>query len=226
MFLGHIAVGFAGKRVAPQTSLGTLLLAPLFLDVLWPVFLALGIERARITPGITVVTPLDFVSYPWTHSLAMAVVWSVLFALAYRSLRGSPRAAVWLAIAVLSHWIFDLVVHRPDLQLAPGIETRVGLGVWNHRFATAVVEVGLFTLGLGLWLRSYRPRGAQGWIAFTSLVLFLLLLFADVVNGAPPPSMKAVIASAFGLYILIPWVIWLDRHSRAVAPGARLEGSR
>jgi hypothetical protein len=222
MFLGHIAVGFAGKRVAPKTSLGALLLAPLFLDAVWPIFLALGWERARVAPGITVVTPLDFQYYPWSHSLAMAVVWAGLFGLAYRALRGSTRAAVWLAIAVLSHWVFDLVVHRPDLQLAPGIETRFGFGVWNHRLATAVVELGLFALGLGLWLRAYRPRGAQGWIAFSSLVLLLLFLFADVVNGAPPPSMKAVMYSAFGLYILVPWAIWLDRHSRVVGTAARV----
>jgi hypothetical protein len=223
MFLGHIAVGFAGKRVAPKTSLGTLLLAPLFLDALWPIFLALGWERARIVPGITVVTPLDFQYYPWTHSLATAAVWAAVFALAYRAFHGSRGAAAWLAVAVLSHWAFDLVVHRPDLQLAPGIETRVGLGVWNHRLATVMVELGLFALGLGLWLRRYRPRGVQGWIAFSSLVGFLLFLFAGVVNGPPPPSMKAVILSAFGLYILVPWAVWLDRHSRELGAAARHE---
>jgi hypothetical protein len=216
MFLGHIAVGFAGKRVAPRTSLGTLLLAPLLLDALWPVFLALGWERARVAPGITVVTPLDFEHYPWTHSLAMALVWAALFGLAYRALRGSIRAAVWLAIAVASHWLFDFVVHRPDLQLAPGAETRVGLGVWNHRLATAAIELGLFTVGLGMWLRAYRPAGVQGWIAFGSLVAFLLVLFAGVLTGSPPPNMTAVIVSAFGLYILIPWAVWLDRHARPV----------
>ena len=217
MFLGHIAVGFAGKRVAPKTSLGALLLAPLFLDAVWPIFLALGWERARVAPGITVVTPLDFQYYPWSHSLAMAVVWAALFGLAYRALRGSTRAAVWLAIAVLSHWVFDFVVHRPDLQLAPGIETRVGLGVWNQRLATAAIELGLFAAGLLLWLRAYRPRGVQGWFAFLSLLVFLLVLFAGVLTGAPLPNMTAVIVSAFGLYILVPWAVWLDRHARPIS---------
>ena len=75
MFLGHIAVGFAGKRVAPRTSLGTLLLAPLFLDALWPVFLVLGRERARVAPGITVVTPLEKMKFPelWAGSLSILV---------------------------------------------------------------------------------------------------------------------------------------------------------
>ena len=216
MFLGHIAVGFAGKRVAPKTSLGTLLLAPLFLDALWPIFLALGIERARIAPGATVVTPLDFEHYPWSHSLAMALAWAALFGLAYRALRGPGRAAWWLAAAVLSHWIFDAIVHRPDLPLAPGLDARVGFGVWNHRLATAAVELGLFAIGVGMWLRRYRPHGLQGWIALVSLLVFLLLIFAGVLTGAPPPSMNAVIASAFGLYALVPWAVWLDRHARRV----------
>lgn len=217
MFLGHIAVGFAGKRVAPKTSLGTLLLAPLFLDALWPIFLALGWERARIAPGNSVVTPLDFEHYPWSHSLVMALVWAALFGLAYRALKGSIRAAIWLAIAVFSHWLFDFIVHRPDLQIVPGVETRVGLSVWNHRLATAAIELGLFAVGLGMWLRAYRPTGVRGWIAFGSLVGFLLLLFAGVLTGSPPPSMTAVIVSAFGLYILIPWAVWLDRHARPIS---------
>jgi membrane-bound metal-dependent hydrolase YbcI (DUF457 family) len=217
MFLGHIAVGFAGKRVAPKTSLGTLLLAPLFLDALWPIFLATGLERARVAPGATLVTPLDFEHYPWSHSLVMTLVWAAFFALAYRALKGSGRAAAWLAAAVLSHWIFDAVVHRPDLPLAPWLDTRVGFGLWNHRLATAAVELGLLALGLGIWLRSFRPRDRWGWIALSSLVVFLLAIFAGVLAGSPPPNMTAVIVSAFGLYILIPWAVWLDRHSRAVA---------
>ena len=79
------------------------------------------------------------------------------------------------------------------------------------------MELGLFALGLGIWFRSWRPRGVQGWAAFLSLTLFLLAIFAGVLTGAPPPSMKAVIVSGFALYALIPWAVWLDRHAVAVA---------
>ena len=75
MFIGHLAVGFAGKRVAPGPSLGTWVLAAQFVDLILPLFLLLGWERVRIAPGITRVTPLDFVHYPYTHSLVGALVW-------------------------------------------------------------------------------------------------------------------------------------------------------
>jgi len=75
LFIGHLAVGFAAKRVAPRTSLGLLIAAPLFLDLIWPLFLALGWEHVRIEPGNTAFTPLAFDHYPWSHSLLMAICW-------------------------------------------------------------------------------------------------------------------------------------------------------
>jgi hypothetical protein len=76
MFVGHIAVGFASKRVVPKASLGALMAAPMALDLLWPLFLLTGWEQVRIDPGNTAFTPLDFVFYPYSHSLAMSVVWA------------------------------------------------------------------------------------------------------------------------------------------------------
>ncbi len=93
MFLGHYAVGFAAKRFAPRSSLGALLAAPLLLDLLWPIFLLLGWEQVRIVPGITAFTPLDFVSYPYTHSLAMAAIWATLYAVIYYLVARSRAAA-------------------------------------------------------------------------------------------------------------------------------------
>ena len=79
MFIGHFAVGFAAKRYAPRASLGVLIAAPIFLDLLWPLFLLAGVERARIDPGNTIVSPLSFDYYPWSHSLLMAGVWGMNF---------------------------------------------------------------------------------------------------------------------------------------------------
>src|SRR5260370_39145756 len=83
MFIGHIAVGFASKRIVPRASLGVLMAAPTLLDLLWPVFLAAGWEQVRIDPGNTAFTPLDFVSYPISHSLVAACGWGALFAPPY-----------------------------------------------------------------------------------------------------------------------------------------------
>ena len=89
MFIGHFGAGLTAKRFTPYTSLGTLVVAVQLLDLLWPTFLMLGIERVRIDPGNTRVTPLAFDYYPWTHSLAMAVVWA---GLAGSRIRDAPAA--------------------------------------------------------------------------------------------------------------------------------------
>jgi membrane-bound metal-dependent hydrolase YbcI (DUF457 family) len=149
MFLGHFAIGFAAKRAAPRASLGTLFLAAQFIDLLWPLLVLAGIERVRIAPGITVVTPLDFEHYPWSHSLLMVLVWGVLFAGVYFLIRRDRRTSLVLGLAVVSHWVLDWLTHRPDLPLAPGAE-RVGLGLWNSFAGTLIVEVGLFALGVFL----------------------------------------------------------------------------
>jgi len=73
VFIGHFAVGFAAKRLAPRASLGVLMAAPLFADLLWPIFLIAGIETVRIDPGNTVVTPLDLHDFPWSHSLVTSL---------------------------------------------------------------------------------------------------------------------------------------------------------
>ena len=80
MFLGHFGVAFAAKRVAPRPSLGTAVLAAQWADAIWPIFVLLGIEQVAIRPGVTVVTPLDFVFYPYSHSLLADVIWAALFA--------------------------------------------------------------------------------------------------------------------------------------------------
>lgn len=125
MFIGHFAVGFASKAAAPRVSLAPLLVAPLLLDLLWPIFLALGIETVRIVPGDTAVTPLDLHDYPWSHSLVMSLVWAALAAfVGWMALR-QIRAALVLGAGVFSHFILDLVTHRPDLPLWPGLHNPV-----------------------------------------------------------------------------------------------------
>src|SRR5512140_2569440 len=143
MFIGHFAVGLATKRLAPRTSLGTLFAAAQLLDLVWPVLVLLGLEEVRVDPGNTAFTPLDFVSYPWTHSLLMAFAWAAAFAFVYRSLRRCPLGA-WVGGAlVLSHWVLDFLTNRPDLSLAPGA-AKVGLGLWYSVPGTLVAEGTLF----------------------------------------------------------------------------------
>ena len=204
MFLGHLAVGFASKRVAPQTSLGLLVAAPLALDLLWPLFLSLGWERVSIDPQATAFTPLSFDHYPWSHSLLMAVVWGILLSGGYWLVTRYRPGAVILFIGVVSHWVFDWITHRPDLPLVPGGAT-FGLGLWNSVAGTIAVELTLF--GVALWL--LRPRGLKLW----SLIVFVVVAAASAAFGPPPPSVAALTATAFAIWLVPIWAWWGDRRA-------------
>src|SRR5438093_7074059 len=160
MFIGHFALGFAAKPVAPRVSLAVLFAAALLADLLWPLLVASGVERVRIDPGNTAFTPLDFVSYPYSHSLVMLVVWGVVLA-ALHGLGASRdgRTFAVLVALVVSHWLLDFVTHRPDMPLYPGGPT-VGLGLWNSVGGTLVVELAMYGAGLWMYLRATRPRDA------------------------------------------------------------------
>jgi hypothetical protein len=179
--------------------------------MVWPVLLLAGIEHVRIDPGNTAFTPLDFRDYPWSHSLAMALAWSVLFGLA--CIRAGKRAAVILALLVFSHWVLDFVTHRPDLPLAPGSTAMFGLGLWNSVPATIAIEGAMFGVGIWLYVRSTRPRDRVGIFAFWGLVAFLMLIYFANIFGPPPPSVTAVaIAGVAGAALFTVWSWWADRH--------------
>ena len=133
MFIGHFALGLAAKPQAPRVSLAMLFAAAQLADLTWPILLAIGVEQVRIDPGNTAVTPLDFVSYPYSHSLLALVVWGLLLAWGYRLLAGNGRRAFLIIFSlVVSHWVLDYLTHRPDMPLYPG-SAKFGLGLWHWR---------------------------------------------------------------------------------------------
>src|SRR5712692_4508408 len=161
MFTGHFGVALAAKKAAPRSSLGTLILAAQFIDLLWPIFLLPGLEHVRIAPGITKVSPFDFYDYPISHSLLMVVVWSVVLGGLYYAFRRYRRGPCIITLAVLSHWVLDFIVHRPDLPLWPR-GPRVGLGLWNSWPASIAVEVLFFGAGLLIYLGTTRANDNIG----------------------------------------------------------------
>jgi hypothetical protein len=211
MFIGHFAVGFAAKRLAPRTSLGTLFAASQLLDLIWPILVLVGVEKVRVDPGNTAFTPLDFVNYPWSHSLLMALVWAAGFALVYRARTGFARGAWVVGALVVSHWVLDFVSHRPDLPLAPGA-SRVGLGLWNSVPATVIVETVLFAIGVYLYASGTKARNRTGSFAFWALVAVLVGIYTANALGPPPPSSTAIGAAGLATWLFIPWAIWIDRN--------------
>ena len=216
MFIGHFAVGFALKRAAPRTSLGVLVAAPQTLDLLWPIFLLLGLERVRIDPGNTAFTPLAFDSYPYSHSLVMAVVWGALFASAYFFRTRQRRAAGLIAAAVVSHWVLDWITHRPDMPIAPWSATKLGLGLWDSVAGTIVVESAMFAAAVSIYARATRARDRTGTINLWVYVAVLAAMYVANIIGPPPPDVRSLAIVALGLWLLPVWAEWIDRHRRAL----------
>ena len=219
MFIGHFAVGFAGKRAAPRASVSALLFAALFADVLWPVLIAIGAEEVRIAPGSTVYTPLEFVSYPWSHSLLMLIIWGALFAAFYRNRPDGRRTGLVLGLLVVSHWVLDWITHKPDMPLWPR-GPRLGLGLWNSVSGTMILEILMFGVGVLVYARSTRSRDKIGLIGFWALVVLLFAFYiVDSLAGTPPPSVTALwISALIATAIILIWAGWVDRHRETALP--------
>jgi membrane-bound metal-dependent hydrolase YbcI (DUF457 family) len=216
MFLGHFALGFAVKKAEPSLSLGTTLVAAQLPDVIWPWLVMAGVETVAIAPGDTAVTPLRFVSYPWSHSLLMvAASGGVLAALHFAS-RRRPGAALWLWALTVSHWVLDFASHRPDMPLVPWSPTVVGLGLWNSVPATFFVEFLLYAVGLRLYFRATKARDGVGRYAAAALAATLAMLYLASVFGPPPPSVGAVAGSGVIGLLFVAWAGWADRHRSPV----------
>lgn len=216
MFIGHYALAFGAKKVAPAVSLGTAFLACQFADLLWPTLVMLGVEVVEVDPGNTLVTPLNFVSYPYSHSFVMLVVWSALFALAYRAIRGLNGAAIaTVAGLVFSHYVLDVITHRPDLPITIHGSRRLGLGLWNHPGPALAVELAMFITGTAIYASVTRARDRAGRIGFLSLVAVLTAIYIAALYGPPPPSASAVAGAAQLMWLFVIWAYWVDRHRTA-----------
>ncbi len=209
MFLAHFGVAFAAKRAAPRTSLATLVAAAQLIDLVWPVLLLLGVEVVRIEPASSPLLRLDFVWYPWTHSLLMVAAWATAFALAYRARTGYARGAWIVGALVLSHWALDAVAHRPDLQLVPASGTRVGLGLWSSLPATIAIEGALLAAGVAVYARTTRPLRRAGSVGFWVFVAFLVVAYLSSLVSVPPNPTAVGVGSLVG-WILLPWIAWFD----------------
>jgi len=212
MFIGHQAVAFAAKRVAPRTSLGVLMGAVLLLDLVWPALVLTGVEKVRIEPGNTAFTPLAFDYYPFSHSLVTSLGLAGLVALGYWFVTRYARGAWVVGAAVLSHWVLDFVAHGPDMPLSPGVATRVGLGLWNSVPATMTVEILLFAGGLWLYTRTVRPNEKGGRRSLWILVSFLVGIYLSNALGPPPPSWQVVAWVGMAVWLLPFWAAWVDRQ--------------
>jgi len=216
MFIGHYALALAAKRAAPRTSLGTLFFAVQLADMLWPVFLLLGWEQAHLVPGPNPFLILWLDSIPISHSLLTLIAWGVVFAAVYRMRTGYAKGAIVVALGVVSHWVLDVVTHRPDMPLYPGGPT-LGLGLWNSVPGTVIIEVGMFAAGTWIYLRTTRARDAVGRYGLGALLTLLGLSYGGSLLGGAPPSMRAIeIGGIIFGWLFVAWAAWGDKHREAI----------
>ena len=217
MFIGHFALGFAAKRTAPKQSLGLLVLAAIWLDVVWPVLAALRIERFHIAPGNTAYNPLMFDYYPWSHSLLMSGVWGLLLGAVVLKATGDRTGAAVIGLLVVSHWVLDWITHRPDMPLWPWGGPRYGLTLWDFVAATMIVEGVVFAAGVASYATFTRARDRVGTFALWGLVLLLAVSYVASSFGPPPPRRLAVILPALIAVVVMPlWAGWIDQHREVV----------
>jgi hypothetical protein len=216
MFIGHLAVGFAAKRAAPRASLPLLLAAPQVLDILWPIFNLLGIERSHIQAGATAASPLVLEYMPYSHGLVAAIGWSVLVGAAYGIIKRDARTAFVLGLLVSSHWVLDWISHAPDMPILYGDGPRYGLGMWNSIPATLAVEAAMLLTGALIYARTTQPRDRIGSIGLWALVAVLAAMHVGAIFGPPPPDGNAVYIAGLAAYSLLLVAWWVDRHRETI----------
>lgn len=222
MFAGHFGVAFGMKRAAPTISLGMLFFAAQWLDLLWPVLILTGTEHAVIAPGLMEGSPLDFIYYPFSHSLLMVIAWAILISFLFGLITSSYKNAWVIGACVVSHWLLDLLVHRPDLPLLPDDTFKTGLGLWHSRTISLLTETVIYAGGVWLYLSSTKTRSLRNRIALWSLIVFIYLIQLANMFGPPPASMQAVAWAGMLQWILVWWAWMVDRkrllHAQLLNP--------
>lgn len=212
MFLGHFGIGLSGKKLNKISSLGTFFLASQWIDLIWPFMLLLGIEKVEIDPGNTVVTPLNFIYYPFTHSLLFVLLWGIGFGTVHYLFKKNLKTSILMGGLVVSHWFLDLFVHRPDLPLTSSNEILMGFGGWNSLAITLILEFGIFFFGVYFYISVTKAKNKIGSIGFWSLIVFLTVIYFANIYGPVPPSTDAIAFGGLAMWILVAWEYLVDKN--------------
>ena len=193
MLAGHFGLAAAVKAKEPRLPLWALLLATFWLDVIFIILYPLGIE------GLTQAEPGyggALIHAYYTHSLVGALLIAVITGW-LASLLWGQRGGVVIGAVVFSHWLLDLLVHRPDLPILPGNAgglPLLGFGLWQIPVISFMLELGLVLAGAYLYYQSasHLPIPAGGdrnsqrrRVLTASLVtagLLLLVLITDLLG--------------------------------------------
>ena len=210
MFIGHWAPALAVAARRKRPGLGTLFIAAQLVDWAFFLFVLLGVEKMRLNPAISAVSPLDLYSMPYTHSLVGALAWSAGFAVLVWLMLRDGTAGLLAGAVVLSHWLLDLLVHVPDLTIAGG-SSKLGFGLWNYPAIEMPLELAITFGALWLYVRARQPLLGR------ALVLGALMLALQLFNWFGPvapevsPGTSLLAFVAYGLVTLAGW--WMGKSA-------------
>ncbi|MFM6853421.1 MAG: hypothetical protein ACKOUM_05005 [Sphingopyxis sp.] len=212
MFIGHWAPAFAVAAHPKSPRLGTLLVAAQLVDIGFFSLTLVGVERMRITPGISVMNGLDLYHMPYTHSLVGTLLCAGIFTALLWLWHRNRAAAVLGGVVVASHWFLDLLVHVPDLTIW-GAPPKLGLALWNRPMVEIPLELGLTFGAMALYAARNRPSAPRATLALG--VLAATLLAIQLINWFGPqpetagagPSIMAL--ATYALVIILG--IWVGR---------------
>ncbi|MCB9061548.1 MAG: hypothetical protein H6622_08510 [Halobacteriovoraceae bacterium] len=213
MFIGHFAVGLGAKKLQPKINLAILFIACQFLDLIWPSLVLLGVEIVKVDHHATVVTPFDFIHYPYSHSLIMTAIYSIFFAIIVGWYMKDRLSGIISGTVVMSHWILDFITHRPDLPIGFSGE-KYGLGLWNNLFFAFILESALFIASVLLY-NSMKDFSRNQKISFWIMVCLLYIsYFANVFGPKPPVDLPAsmIAGPALFMWIFVIWAYFIDRE--------------
>lgn len=165
MIAGHFGFAAAVKARAPSVPLWSLMLACVWLDVVFVPALVAGAERMVPLPGTHGGYGQNVIYADYTHSIVGALVLSALFGLAC-AWRWGRRTGVILGAVVLSHWLLDLPMHHADMPVLPGDAghlPRLGFGLWRWPAVSAALELAIVLVGTYLyWRAAQHAAGTSG----------------------------------------------------------------
>jgi len=218
MFIGHLGVGLALKKVEPELNLGVLLFASLFLDVLLGFFILAGFEQVIIPDAYSQLHYLHF-SFPYSHSLLAVAVWTlVAFSVTYLGWPGDThakiKASIVISAAVFFHWICDWVEHPPQLPVTGNNSSMLGLGLWNTLEIALTLEIVLVAIGTTLYLTSAKKIGRTGrWGIVTVISLLTVIAVIGQATVTQAPEQNAFAVSMIVQVIIVCGVaIWIDQN--------------
>jgi len=195
MVAGHFGLAAGIKKIAPRLPLWSLLLATFFLDVVFIFFAAGGVEKIiPVDPANPNAYGGSLIQAYYTHSLIGALLISAIAGL-FAGWRWGQRGGYVIAGVVFSHWILDLVVHRPDLPILPGNLGNLpllGFGLWQYPAISATLELILVIGGTWFYYRAAmqaaeasanQEQRRRAMISTVGVAVLLLLLLASNVLG-------------------------------------------